>query len=392
MPNTSLRRWTAFMALAAGCGAPSGSLGPRGGSEGGSSAGGTGSGATGGSSIIFNSGTGALPNSGGPFPDGGCAEFVEKAEKQAGGRADVIWALDNSGSMTEEAAGVQANMNFFSQFITQQGIDVHVVVISSGPPVQIIPGIIALDNGVCIDPPLGMPGACPQGDDTNLAAGYMHWRVTVGSNDALLQIQNTFQGWRGMLRPDATKTFVVVTDDEADPPPTAAEFVAWVNQQPEFQGALWRYSGVFCIPGQPVTANCANVGVVHNDLVVQTGGVAAHMGQPDWSAIFQQLADAVVADAVPVSCEWLIPPPPDGEELDPAKVNVRFTPSSGVEETIYGVGDPEGCTADFKGWHYDDPVNPSRLVACPTTCPILQADDNARISVVFGCDTEPPPR
>jgi hypothetical protein len=352
-------------------------------------------------------------NTGGMGAGGECAGVTNRAEKQEGGKADIIFALDNSGSMFEEAIAVQVNMNTFSQLITDSQIDAHVVVISSGPPPPpascapddwvcalgaIGSGVIALatGNGVCIDPPLGLPGACPDGDETNIPEGFMHWRQEVGSHDALAQIQNTFSGWQGMLRPDAAKTFVVVTDDDADPAPSVADFTNWANAQPVFASAVWRFSGVYCVTSG---TNCANVGTAYTQLVNQTGGIQGDMANfqastidQEFRTVFDSLATAVIADAVPVECEWIIPPPPDGETLDPNKVNVRFTRGDGTTETIYG-GTAAQCPAagDYLGWYYDDPNLPTRVVACPETCPTLQADDQAQIDVEFGCDSEEPP-
>jgi hypothetical protein len=286
--------------------------------------------------------------------------------------------------MLDEAAAVQNNMNFFSGFIAGTGIDVRVAVISS-PPSPLPPFVPP--HGVCVDPPLGAGGCPDPAASTNLPK-FIHWINEVGSHNALSQLMATFSGWQQILRPSASATFVVVTDDEADPSPTTQEFTDWVNAQPEFNQALWRFSGIFCIPGQTVTGNCAGVGNIYNTLVTQTGGVAAHMGSPDWTVVFQQLADAVVADAVPVDCEWVIPPPPPGESLDANKVNVRFTGSSGTPETIFAVGDLASCDAAAGGWYYDNPANPSKVLACPTSCTVMQADDNALVEVLFGCATQ----
>ena len=378
------------------------------------------------------SGTGATPGAGGastvpppsgtsgaagtfilppPRPVGGgldaaCQAVVQQAEKIAGGKADIIFVLDNSGSMTEEAIAVQNNMNTFSNQITASGIDAHVVVISSGPPGgQAATCTNPLDlacwaalisawggsNGVCVEPPLGKQGACPAGDDTNLP-NYMHWRQEVGSNDALAIIQSTFGNWQAMLRPDAAKTFVVVTDDENNPAPTGPEFASWVNSQPVFQSAVWRFSGVYCVTDG---ANCAARGPTYDALVAQTGGIAGDMasfasGQVDaqFKTVFDTLARAIVQDAVPVDCEWLIPPPPDGEALDPNAVNVHFTGSSGQTQVIYGVNTPAECTDQYGGWYYDDAAHPTRVVACPQSCQAMQADLNARVEVLFGCARE----
>jgi hypothetical protein len=331
-------------------------------------------------------------NGGGPVQADASCSAVNQAAEKSSGKADIIWIIDNSGSMTQEAAAVQTNMNFFSSFMTQKGIDAHVVMISEAPsPGTNIFGIINPVNGICVDAPLGRAGACaatPAGDDTNLP-NFMHWRVMVNSNDQLSVVESTFQGWRTMLRPDASKTFVVVTDDNAYPPPkgpSPQEFTAWVNQQPEFAGKPWRFSGVFCVPGQPVTANCAAVGDVYGVLVGQTQGVSAGMGNPDWTLIFNTLASAVVADAKPVDCEWGIPVPKDGQKLDPNKVNVQFRPTGSTKpEPIYGVNAPADCTAATGGWYYDDPAHPAKVRTCPSTCTKLQADLGVQVEVLFGC-------
>jgi hypothetical protein len=346
---------------------------------------------------------------GGSTDGGACKAVVQQAEKLSGGRADIIFALDNSGSMTEEALAVQNNMNTFSNQIAASGIDAHVVVISSGPPGgKAAPCTNFLDpacwialatgwgdsNGVCVEPPLGAQGACPAGDDTNLP-NYMHWRVEVGSHDALAVIQSSFNGWQAMLRPDAAKTFVVVTDDENEPAPTGPDFASWVNGQPLFQSAVWRFSGIYCVT---MSGNCAGQGATYQALVGQTGGISGDMalfssGQVDaqFKTVFDTLAKAIVQDAVPVDCEWLIPPPPDGEALDPNAVNVHFTGSSGQTQVIYGVNAPSDCTDQYGGWYYDDPAHPTRVVACPQSCQVMQADLSARVEVLFGCAREVPP-
>jgi hypothetical protein len=396
--------WLGLSATAvwAGCSAGAGTSGsndPIGGGSGSTS----GSGGEG--SLQFGSGAsdGSGATFGGPFgvPVGGpgdasCSSVSQKAEKTSG-LADVILAIDNSGSMTAEAAAVQQKLNFFSSFIASTGIDVHVVLLSERPAPPLIPGIISLVNGVCVDPPLGTAGACPNGDDTNFAAGYMHWVVMVNSNDVLSVIQNTYAangtGWKGMLRLNATKTFVIVTDDNAQGAPSAAEFVTWVNGLPEFKGSVWRYSGVYCLPNGVQGNNCANIGDVHAALTAQTGGVAADMGNPnpDWDAVFKQIGDAVVKDAKPVDCAWKIPPPPDGKLLETGKVNVVFTPTSGVAQTIYSLGSSAECTATDGGWYYDNAANPTTVLACPSSCTKMQADLNAKVDVLFGCESQHPP-
>lgn len=325
------------------------------------------------------SGIGALPGGGGTTGSGGaggaCTGVSQKAEKILGGKADIIWVLDNSGSMFDESQGIQNNMNSFSEFITKTGIDVHVVAVSSGIP--------SFSFGICIAPPLGSGQPCPNDSNPPL---YTHVLQEVSSWDALFQLMNTYPQWQGVIRPDSTKTFVVVTDDEAQPLPTAAEFKQFFDNA--WQGSTWRFSGVFC---KAPALNCFRVGTVYDGLVQQTGGVFADLGTPgmDWSAIFKQLGDAIVADAKPVDCEWLVPAPPMGQTFDPDKVNVVFTPTSGVQETIFGVDDVAQCNPTLGGWFYSP--DKTKVVACPQSCTKIQADDNAKIDVSFGCKRERPP-
>jgi hypothetical protein len=416
---STLRRGFACLTLSAlGCSASAGDLpgspqGPAGGSSGTMGTGATGSGSPGaGGDAIIDLGGGPGP---GPVGDGEeCAGVVNRAEKRAGGKADIIFALDNSGSMLGEALAVQSNLNTFSQLIVDSQIDAHVVMISSGPPTPppgcdpndpfacLLAGIIGLVGtfvgpyGVCIEPPLGAPGACPDGDDSNPATGYLHVFEEVASRNALSKIQETYSRWQHMLRPDAAKTFVVITDDDNRAPPTIDEFTTWVDAQPVFASAIWRFSGVYCLTDG---SNCARAGEDYNILVPQTGGVAGNMANfsdqtinQEFAAVFNSLADAIIADAVPVDCEWIIPPPPPGESLDPNKVNVLYTSGTGGTQTIFGVPAAECPPAsEFLGWYYDNPTHPQQVIACPETCAVLQGDDGAQIEVQFGCDREPPP-
>jgi len=38
-----------------------------------------------------------------------------------------------------------------------------------------------------------------------------------------------------------------------------------------------------------------------------------------------------------------------------------------------------------KGWHYDDPAAPTRIVACPQTCDLIQSTPLAEIKILLGC-------
>jgi hypothetical protein len=305
--------------------------------------------------------------------DASCAAVEQAAEALPSTAADIIWIVDNSGSMTFEAHFVQQNLNVFSRLISSGGVDARVVLISM--PANTAAGTTG--TGICIAQPLGS-GNCP--DDTSYPRLF-HVPEVVNSNDELDKLMATYPQWRGVLRKGVAKTFVVVTDDNSYTP--AATFTSWVQSQTAFQNVLWRFSGIFC----PVAGGteCAAQGVVYNDLVRTTGGVTGDLSKQDFAPVFMQLASSVVKDAVPVDCQWTIPTPSGGGKIDPDAVNVRFTQEDGTTETLEGVVDSKECDDVHGGWYYDDPAHPTRVVACDSSCRVMQSDHHARVEVLFGC-------
>ena len=92
---------------------------------------------------------------------------------------------------------------------------------------------------------------------------------------------------------------------------------------------------------------------------------------------------------VEISCEWVIPDPPVGEELDPDAVNVDYIDGSDVVHPIGYVASATDCGSVTHGWYYDDPLDPTMIYVCPQTCDWIQADPDAQIVIKFGCETVP---
>jgi hypothetical protein len=89
---------------------------------------------------------------------------------------------------------------------------------------------------------------------------------------------------------------------------------------------------------------------------------------------------------VPLDCEWVVPAPQDGQDQDPTKVNVNFT-TGGIESTLGNVPGEADCASHLNGWYYDDPANPTKIIACPDTCTAVTTATDARIDILVGCDT-----
>lgn len=364
---------------------------------GGEGAGNGGSGAAGGTSPIVGGG-GNDPGVGGFDPtgaggvneDSACTAISSEAKAQLQ-PADIIIAVDTSGSMDEESAQVQQNLNNFASIITNSGIDVHVVLIA--------------DSSVCIPAPLGS-GACGGADEK--LPSYRHVVQTVNSSDGLQVILATYSQWKDSLRASATKTFAIVTDDDSNM--SAGDFT---NQllaldPPTFQGFKFDaiasstspdaciFGGCFfncatctnpcCNKAMFCTPLSAEEGKVYKQLVQQTMGVYGDLCEQNFGPVFQDMATGIVQSAQ-LSCEYDIPPPPEGEMLDPTKVNVNYTPSGMMPGPIYAVMAPGDCGTNG-GWYYDNPAAPTKIIMCPKTCDVLKADTGGKVDVLFGCETQ----
>jgi hypothetical protein len=333
-------------------------------------------------------------------PDAPCSTYSEKANRPA---VDIVFIIDNSGSMTDEIEKVRANINDnFVPIIDQSIIDWQVIMISKK-------GTDSL--AVCVDPPLA--GAnCADNPPT-----FHHLNCTVGSNDALTILRNSYaqpggacvggtKGWSQRSRFDATKVFVVVTDDEAGDPfgflfINADKFDNWALTQAQPPGVFgtaqarkYVFHGVIGMDPNDPKKTCVSAdnkaeapGLQYQKLATLTGGIVRSICEDDWSDIFNTIAAGIVNK---LSCEYAVPPP-DGGTIDPDKVNVTFTPSGGGAAEDVLQDNNFGCDEGADGWQWDP--SKTKVLLCGETCNRVKADDNGQIDLVFGCATKvaPPP-
>jgi hypothetical protein len=353
-----------------------------------------------GGSIIVDGGGG----SSGGDPDAAC-QAVSQTAKTALTPADIVWAVDTSCSMIEEAAAVQANINNFSQQIVGTGIDAHVVMLASYP--------IFFLPGVCVGAPLGT-GACPpNGTDTKLPSFFHHPNAIIGSVDAAPLLIQYFPDYRNMLRPNALKHIVVVTDDDSRSTGGSGSAGPYDNNPDLFiadytkldpmlatptGGPNWKLNAIYAHSQCPIAAA---EGLVWRQIVDKTGGVHGDMCAcvdaaacaAAFQGIFNELATKIVEGAQPIDCEWAIPAPPQGQQFDPEKVNVELIDQiNGTKETIYHVADQASCDPVLGGWYYDNNAAPTKVISCPSSCDVIKGTTQGRLDVLFGCATQDIPR
>lgn len=325
---------------------------------------------------------------------------------------DIIWMVDNSNSMEPAIAQVKAGLNDFAALISASNLDYRVILLSHRG---------TSDLSICIPPPLSGDDACGNGPR------FFHSSVDVLSTQPLEQFLGTLgqtdgymegqprggEPWADQLRPEATKTIVVVTDDNSRL--SASDFQTFAGGQNPFNsltlppGILdpsWAglfdsfvFSGIYgwgnpndpsVICQYPDTTSPPSAGPTYTTLVQQSGGVRAKIcdGAAAWGPFFDAVAQSVVQTSK-IDCELTIPDPPQGQDLDFDKVNVDLV-SGNSTETIPNVGTQAGC-GNGEGWYYDDPAMPTSVVLCPTSCDHAQEltmpNQPGSVEVRFGCAT-----
>jgi hypothetical protein len=287
--------------------------------------------------------------------------------------SDIIWVVDQSGSMNQETAFVQAKLNDFANLIDASNIDYRVVMIATKSG----------SNAICVPGPLAGPSC---GDNTRFKLVDQRVGSTNGPSLAISQYPN----YSSFLRPDAVKHFVFVTDDNSAM--SASAFLSGLDAlQPAGTFDDRRIHAIYAFGTPPKGCTGpfgtgAAEGTVYTTLVTTTGGARGVICEDDWSQVFADITAAVVAGSQ-VACDLAIPEPPAGETLDPSKVNVKYL-AGGVApgETLPRVSDVTACSG--AGWYYDDNATPTSITLCPDSCTTVQGDVDANVKVVFGCATQ----
>ncbi len=199
--------------------------------------------------------------------------------------ADVILVIDSSNSMEDEAQAIQNELNNFASIIQSQFIDLHLILITEDE----------IQGGICVPAPLGS-AICPL--DENLP-GFRHVVQQVVSSGAFNTVLSSYFEWVGSLRPGATKTIIVVSDDNDEM--TAGTFKSGLlNLDPTFNN--FRFHGIvadYVIPYSPCIAIAENPGTEYLALINDTGGVLNNLCDQNIKPGLEDIAEAVIVDTGP---------------------------------------------------------------------------------------------
>jgi hypothetical protein len=349
---------------------------------------------------------GGVRDDAGNLVDGGGAGFdVKENNPEAGGDTacastsaaaikppvDIIIAIDQSGSMSDDIANVKANINKLSDYLKATGLDYRVVMIARVGSTS--------STDVCVPPPLGGPVAdCSNTSKplrNSLPPVFRTSNNSIGSTNALSVILSTYDnptvgiGWKDAVRADSFKALVPITDDNSALAAATFDTQLLAKVPAVFGTATARKYGAYPIMGAskyPSETKCGstmvNNGPTYIQLVKMVGGQWFPLCATDFGPLFLDIAKSI---ANRVACELTIPPPPAGEKLDPNKVNVTYTNPAGMTTTILR-DDSKPCAMGANGWQYN--ADKTKILLCGDACTKAQTDVGGKVNVAFGCGTQ----
>jgi hypothetical protein len=180
---------------------------------------------------------------------------------------DMVWVIDNSGSMTDKTTIVRSNLTAFINALDKAS-DMKFLLLSK--------------KGTT-----GLAMSLPSGLDPNR---FIQADKAIGSWDGPAQLisQLNFYISSGtpFFRQDSKKIIVFVTDDNSKPM-TAADFTAGLAKA----GVASGQAGIFGFIGlgKALSPCQAATGVEYQTLVSQTGGKAYNICEKDWTQYFSDL-------------------------------------------------------------------------------------------------------
>jgi hypothetical protein len=342
----------------------------------------------------------------------GCAEAKAEAELIQE-PVDIILVIDTSGSMRDEAQAVEDNLNQnFASILDASGVDYRVILLArhrEGPRADSGPDSTA----ICVQAPLG-GGQCPSPNPV-FGPRFFHFNEKVESTTSFDLILSAYSaqddstpvasGYAGWLRPGAKKVFLEQTDDNAALP-VAAFLASLQGLGPQHFGTnpaapSFVFHSITGIaqktpPTDPwlptediVTAKCvgggntvANAGESYQTLSKLTGGLRFPLCEfTGFDVVFRRIAEDVIT-RTRVACDFDIPAPPAGKDLDYGKVAVTYERGDGSGTALFGqAATSADCQADAFF------IQDQRVHLCPQSCQVVQADGKAAVGVVFACES-----
>ena len=334
---------------------------------------------------------------------------------------DIIFVLDNSGSMDDELQAVEDNINVnFASILINSQVDYRVILISRHRKDPRDHDEEA-STSVCVTTPLSSLASCDSADEPSFSPRFFQYSTKVDSDDSFDVLLDTYMppfdedrdydeapdGWSVWLRPGAKKVFLEVTDADEDMP-VEAFLEALMTMAPEHFGTdPQKPDFVFhsivglaekvpptapYLPDEPLeeenkctgnSGDVTSVGTTYQEMSRLTGGLRFPLCQFDgFDVVFQRIAEDVVQRRS-IACDFDIPEPPPGLLLDLNNVAIAYTPGNGADIIQFGQAPTVAdCQADAFF------IQGDRVNLCPAACSVISDDAFADVQVLFTCESQ----
>lgn len=207
---------------------------------------------------------------------------------------DILFVVDNSGSMQQEQQNLATNFGQFIQFTTSLDIDYHIGVITTDTS----------ENGAFVAPFIANSGPATTPDPTTafvqaVNVGTSGSATEKGLETAVLALSEPAISTTnaGFLRDHALLSVIYVTDEDDH---SDGDVGDWVDRLLEVKGYDANAVLASAIAGD-VPAGCsgdggsAQAGKRYYDVVAGLGGVYASICTPDWAVTMEQLGTGTFA-------------------------------------------------------------------------------------------------
>ncbi|MDC3980240.1 vWA domain-containing protein [Polyangium jinanense] len=381
-----------------------------------SSENGSGAGNPGGNGGNGGDGGGFIPGAGGNGNQGSggddsCAATKNKAEQVP---LDMYIMFDQSGSMSDSAGNTSkwnATKNALKAFVEQPsaagiGVGIQYFPQSSGVMCPLVP-FCATDAecgpaacGPCTVPLPGFPGVCEGiGGDSCKAADYAKPDVPIaplpavgttiissmdnhspgGGTPTSAALEGAVDYAKQWATQNPTHTVIVVLATDGEPA-GCNDDLAYINNI-----AANALAGVPSI--KTFVIGVGNLAGALNGIAAAGGTGSAFIVDANQDATDKFIQAMNEIRGAALSCSYLIPQPPPGEDIDYNAINVEYTPESGISVIIPQVKSEAECPAAGLAWYYDVPGAPKQIILCDATCSQVAKDTKAEIDVLVGCAT-----
>ena len=178
-----------------------------------------------------------------------------------------------------------------------------------------------------------------------------------------------------MAHPDGQAVVVLVTDGEPQGCDMSTNNIAKLAADANTQAGVLTY--VVGLTGS------SEAGL---NQIARSGGTDMAYFVSDGNGATDELLKTLISiKGMALSCDLDVPTNDEaGMEINPHLINVNYASGTDPGMELGYVENLAACGSE-PAWYYDDPMNPTVIHLCPSTCDTVKADTMATLQILAGC-------